>query len=260
MAKNIFISSVLLIAFFIPWIDFTIFTLSGYDFPTSLDKLAILYSFLDASASADIFKISYFLYLFPLFSVFNIVRYISGYKNSYLINEYVFGLLATIFLFLIVKYTDTLSTSVFSIGFYLTFIFSLLGSISVTTNNAVEKKTNQYNEDTRESTIPEIDKPKLLEQLSLLHTLKEKGALTDEIYEQERQTILSILQKPAIHESPKQIDSLEQNISNSEEYQLEYEKLFGRETWLKRNKKWVIVLIVAIVGIITTLGIYNYYE
>lgn len=257
MKINTIITGGLLIAFFLPWIDLTIFTLSGYNIPTSLDKLAYTLSFIDDNNNSDILKISYFLYLIPVISVVNIIRDFAGYKNSYLINEYLFGILASIMLFIIVINTDALSTSILGIGFYLTFIFSVIGTILNGINfNLDENKAIEFKKDIVQDFKPEIDKPKLLEQLSLLHSLKEKGALSDEIYEQERQEILSVLLKPIVLENANQIEVEEQNTTSDEEYKLEYEKLFGKETWFKKNKTWMLV---SVLVVLICIIIYYFY-
>lgn len=218
MSKNTIVTFGLLIAFFLPWVDLTIFTLSGYNIPTSLDKLAYALSIIDDNNNSDILKISYLLYLIPLFSIINIIRDIAGYKKSYLINEYLFGILASILVIIIAINTREFSLSILGMGFYLTFILSLIGTIlNGMPHNKQENTAAELKQNIVQDIQPSIDKPKLLEQLALLHTLKEKGALSDEIYEQERQEILSVLQKPSILESTNQVESLKQSSTNEEE-------------------------------------------
>ena len=59
---------------------------------------------------------------------------------------------------------------------------------TVITNNVSKTPTLQ-------ATTPTTDRETLLNQLSQLHSLKEKGVVTEEIYEQERLRILDKLAK-----------------------------------------------------------------
>lgn len=262
MKRNTIFSIGILIAFFLPWIDLTFFTLSGYNIPTSLDKINNVSKVFNSNDNSDILKISYFLYLIPICSAFNIIKDISGYKGSYFLNEFLFGIIGVILLFIMVNNINEKATSVFSIGYYLTALFSVLGIFSYNSNKSEEIQSPQKKEEPKEAVSISADKTDLLNQLSQLHSLKEKGVLTEEIYEQQRQEILSKLQtqnvshniiEPEAEAEPQP----QQNISTLEEYDPEYEEIFGKETWFKRNKTWFIT---SIIIAILSIGSYFLYE
>lgn len=255
MKRRTFFSIGVLIAFFLPWVDLNFFTLSGYDIPTSLDKLSNLSKVFNSSDNSDVLKFSYLLYLIPVCSVFNIIKDITGYKGSYFLNEFLFGIIAVNVLFILINDINEKATSVLSIGYYLTSIFSVLGIFlfeKKKTSNEDEKISYQIKEEPEEISITTTDKTELLNQLSQLHSLKEKGVLTEDIYEQERQEILSKLTKQNITENTTQTEAREQTTSTIDEYNREYEELFGKETWFKRNKSWI--LIFSSISLLVTTG------
>jgi len=72
------------------------------------------------------------------------------------------------------------------VGLVLVWIISIVFAITSTNKTTTVSTIKTNNSSNRES---------LLNQLSQLHTLKEKNVITDDIYEQERQKILTILDK-----------------------------------------------------------------
>jgi hypothetical protein len=159
---------------------------------------------------------------------------------------------------------------VFGISYWIICVIWAVISINDHNNNVIDnerriellkkaKEINQSNVLSIKTDIPKetnttsVDKADLLNQLSQLHSLKEKGALTEEIYEQERQEILLKLQKQNVTQSPIQTGVQEESTSPKEEYIPEYEELFGKDTWFKRNKTWMTALIIVIIA---SIGIY----
>lgn len=242
MKRSTILSIGLLISFFLPWIDFTILTLNGYEIPLSLDKLSNLNKLLNKKDDLDIYKLSYFFYLIPICSVYNIIKDFSAIKGSYFLNEFGIGILSIILLYVGVTNINEKATSVFSIGYYLTGLFSILGFLLNNRTKETENNSLASENENVEINISDSDKTNLLNQLSQLHSLKEKGVLTEEIYEQERKEILSKLKKENISENTVQTEVAEQSISPLDEYNPEYEELFGKQTWLSRNKIWVIII------------------
>lgn len=253
MKRNTIFSIGVLIAFFLPWIDLTFLTLSGYNIPTSLDKLSNVGKVFKSTSNLDILKVSYLLYLIPICSAFNVIKDISGYKGSYFLNEFVFGIIAVILLFIVVININEKITSVLSIGYYLTALFSVLGVFSFERNSKEYENTSyKTKEDIKETTTITNDKNDFLNQLAQLHSLKEKGVLTEEIYEEERQEILSKLQKQNIAKNAIQKEVPEQITSTLDEYNPEYDEFFGKQTWFKRNKTWV--LFITTISFLATAG------
>jgi hypothetical protein len=120
--------------------------------------------------------------------------------------------------------------------------------------------SNQPDDNNKENlpTGAELDKTLLLNQLSQLHDLKEKNVITDEIYEQERQIILSKFQKnePAKSEVIQKIDD-DQIIIEHPQYDPAYEELFAKKTFFKKNK---FVISLLLLGIIIASAIWILYN
>lgn len=103
-----------------------------------------------------------------------------------------------------------------------------------------------------------IDKVSLLNQLTQLHDLKEKNVITDDMYEKERQFILSKFKTENLSESAVANEIIPEIISSSEEttivhdeiYSSEYTELFTKNKWYKKPALWLITIgFVLIVGI-----------
>jgi|GEM_PF-4140966 len=121
----------------------------------------------------------------------------------------------------------------------------------------------------RENNNPNLystDNSALLNQLSQLHTLKEKNVITEQIYEQERLAILSKFQQQPKENCEKNISQEENNNSSDNaipeenaiqqgEYDPAYQELFNK-SWFERNKNLVIIVsLAALIGIVF-LGAY----
>lgn len=102
------------------------------------------------------------------------------------------------------------------------------------------------------------DKDFLLSKLTQLYALKEKNVITDEIYENERQIILTKLQpikeeKKAviINHDESEIDTTA-NSNQEEIYSPSYEEVYGEKSWFQRNKtfSYFFIFIIIITGFI----------
>lgn len=245
MKKSTILSIGLLIAFFLPWVDLTFFTLSGYDIPTSLQKLSQLNKVFSDNGNSDIYKFSYFIYLIPVFCVFNILKDFGIIKNiSYFLNDFLVGIISSILILLYVINFNEKATSIFSIGYYLTVIFSVLGRLLyIFGDDSVKEKGDK-------TEVLQLDKTDLLNQLSQLHSLKEKNVITDEIYESERQKVLIKFQETNATGKINDTEPIEQSVTSSEEYDPEYEAIFNKRSWFQKNKHGIIGSIIAIVILI----------
>jgi len=209
----------LVIAFFLPWIDLTAFTINGYEIPTALNKLSTVSKFFDNSQSNDLNKIVIYVsicfYLIPIFSIIGIVRDLSfSYdRTGWLAEVNGFGLgfgavMTLYYTFEIINKTTIYSVS-FSSGLYLTALFSIIGFISTVVEHYQMKKRDRekdnpqkpcINEEFQEPNTLVIDKVNFLDQLSQLHSLFEKNVITKDIYEQERLDIMSKMQRNIIQQ------------------------------------------------------------
>lgn len=189
MKKTTLLSIGLLIAFFLPWVDLNLITISGYEIPTSLDKLSNLNNLLNDGSESSLIKVSYILYIIPILSIINIVNELSKKKRAF-INEFQFGIIAVFFIFIIAKQYSEESASFFSVGYYLTALFSLLGFLI-----CLFQKNEDLLYPLNDSNLSNPSKTHLLNQLEKLHSLNEKKILNDEIYQQEKNDILEKLKR-----------------------------------------------------------------
>ena len=125
-----------------------------------------------------------------------------------------------------------------------------------TTDKSVDKLNNPI--ETKNITEVKIDNTSLLNQLSQLHSLKEKNVIPENIYEQERQVILNKLQKQeqiiretAVTETIVQQPSLEP-LSEQEEINATVVKpLLHRKAWYQSAVfDWVFIVGVVIVALV----------
>lgn len=129
MNKTSILSIGLLIAFFLPWFDLNLFTISGFEIPTSFEKLSNLNNMFgnENKTLSNTTKFSYILYLIPFLSLINLFKEFSKAKRAYIFNEFLVGLIAIIYLFFVAKGYKKDFNSLFGIGFYVTLLISVLG-------------------------------------------------------------------------------------------------------------------------------------
>ena len=84
MNKYTYLSLGLIISFFLPWFDFIIFTVSGFEIPTSIDKLKNVSGLFRKNEYNNFINISYVLYLIPLLSTTNIASDFNGKKKKFI--------------------------------------------------------------------------------------------------------------------------------------------------------------------------------
>lgn len=264
-----------LVAFFLPWIDISFLTtvsLSGYDIPISVNQITKILGTFFGGDKVDLNRyqlwISLFFYFIPILSIISILMGLTKSKSFWFHEKGVEFLLAfglIVCLYYIVKIINSQPTAPnvnLGIGVYLTALFSILGIISLDIKRYWKKTKNFIENDSQtdidlntklpESLISSEEKTNLLNQLSQLHDLKEKGVLTEDIYEQERQGILSKFQSENSEIKANELlpPVLEER---SEQIQISgYEDPFEREPWVKRNKNYLIfftIIIISFVGI-----------
>lgn len=233
MNRTTLFSVGLLIAFFLPWVDVVFVAYNGYSLPIAIDKfkdIAEVGKIFDINkkvGDVSILKLSYILYLIPIFCIVNIIRSFNGQKRlSYLLNEFNIGLLSVLLLYAYLMSIDVKS-NVLSVGYYLTAAFSLIGLFLP--NSIIQKDNNK----TATNDTTSVDNTNVLNQLTQLHSLKEKGVITEEIYEKERAAFL------------KQLDVSETNTSTQdttkaelvEEVKVKTQEEIDRENEIQEQQK-----------------------
>lgn len=246
----------ILIAFFLPWIDLGVYTLNGLEIPSSLDRLIVIDGLFNNNSDAEYLKLSYVLYLIPFLAFINIILDLSKSKFNMWIDEFVIGIVVILLLFIVVKGIHENATSTLSIGYYLTALFSLLG-VLFTLIKPRKRVTSPTIKHVSKEEVPIRDKSGLLNQLSQLHSLREKNVITEEIYEQEKTAILAKLQP---HEQTKGVGSTAETIDQhptqegaaiyNETYDPVYEELFNQKKWYQKPVIWVSasLMVVALIG------------
>lgn len=201
------LSSLLLISFFLPWISkgvfFTDLSVSGFEIPSKLKQFIDSSDTMSANGenNLEIVYFSYLLYAIPIFSFVSIILGLNKKNNrsNYLsrVASAIPVLVGTLFIVSLIFGRGEDILQYLDIGFYLTILFGLalwLSAIISGRNPIIHPEKEYSSEKATDNGQREVDKSSLLTQLSQLHSLKEKNVITEEIYEQERQTILSKLQ------------------------------------------------------------------
>jgi len=257
MKVTTFFSIGVLISFFIPWIEIGPLSFNGFQIPQSLDKIVRI-SHLFQDRDYDFFITSYFIYLIPITAVFSIIKDLTTDRAVYFLNEFSFGVIGVTLVLVLIRKIG-LDTSIFSTGYYLMLILSVFGCISYffqkqpqtqqpTESNYVQiVNVNARSNDTE--FIP-VDKTALFNQLSQLHSLKEKSVITEDIYEQERQAIMNKIRDVPVSDIVTVKSS--ETVSNIDEVQYDpyYAELFDDRNWFDRNKIAIVIIVFTVVLII----------
>lgn len=185
MNRITYFSFALIIVYFLPWLDLTLFTVSGFEIPSSIDKLLNFTEFLNDTKSAEL-NISYFLYLIPIIAIISIIGDFNKRNRNWLFNEFVAGLLATIYIYYLMTEMNIEPRKLISIGYIMTFIISAIGLILVILKSPKPKENIVESLNVENST----DKSDLFNQLEKIHNLKSAGIITEEIFDFEKKKLL----------------------------------------------------------------------
>lgn len=193
------LSIALLISFFLPWINTPLFTLSAYEIPLSLQKANSVFSFFnDEEEMGNVIMIlSIILYSIPILAGYRILKNISKLQPpKYVINEFDIVLVVTVFSFIVLKDFNQSALGFLGVGFYSSFFFSIIAILTSFAEKLGFKKgesiySGSKNEPEVESNF--TNKSDLINQLSQLQILKEKGVISDEVFEQQKAEILDKL-------------------------------------------------------------------
>ena len=141
---NTILSIGLIISFFLPWFSVPFFDISGFNIPTSIDKIISIGSIFGKDMT--ILKFSYLLYLIPIVSVYNIIVDFWKIKSTYFINEFFIGLFCSVAIYYLLTELDKNLTKTLGIGFYMTIFISIIGLIMTSPlfENLINKKIKNY--------------------------------------------------------------------------------------------------------------------
>jgi hypothetical protein len=120
-------------------------------------------------------------------------------------------------------------------------VFSSISSTSKVSRPQREEVNYNNSSIENQTSIPNLDKRDLLNQLSQLHDLKEKNVISEQIYEQEKAEILAKFPDQNIS-NPETIAAL--NTFDTSTYQEIYEESFTKPEWYKQGKYWIWIIVV----------------
>lgn len=206
---EVLIAFLLLITFFLPWASWGILvtnlTISGYEIPIRLKELiqtADLFSKGNTDEAMLIVFGSYLVYTIPLFSIATIIFGLNKKNRS---SNYVARLasvipvlIGTLAIFIFANKSGYEAFKFLDFGFYAMIILGFAlwtNAIRTGLSKVSDYITPVLKPQTISSEENEIDKNNLLNQLSQLHSLKEKKVISEDIYERERKDILSQLSR-----------------------------------------------------------------
>jgi hypothetical protein len=179
MKRTTVLSIILLIAFFMPWVDYRFISISGFDLPNSIVQLGSFFSLINDS-DTDFLIITYVIYLIPIFSILTIAsQYVSIPFSKYTKKlDYYLALIFSIIILLLLTKMNNRFFSFIGVGFYLTLITSIIG-IVVKDKALIETKNTSQKEGQDSIT-----------KLSQLKELLEKELISMEEYQQKKEEIL----------------------------------------------------------------------
>lgn len=191
MNRITYFSIALLIAFFLPWFNLGLFTVSGFDCPTSLDQFSNISNIFNNEEDHNL-NYTYIFYLIPIVSVINLIGDYNKKNRNKLFNEFSIGLLISILIIYILLDKSMYVFKVLSIGFYMTIILSLIGLFFILQKS---KKKNQI-EIVKKNTFTEIEvKKDLFNQIEKLHKLNTEGVITYDVFNFEKNSLLKKIEE-----------------------------------------------------------------
>ncbi len=182
MKKSFIFSIGALVAFFLPWLTTMLITMRGYKVPGALRKFSSVTQIFSTTKSSELLLVSYVIYLVPLFALFNLIRYFSGQKRIFWLNEFICGLIAAACILYMAFTYHHHPFRILGIGFYLSLLCSVLG-LAASMKELKEKEIIPRNRET------------ILAQLAQLQSLKKDGMLTESIYEKQKAMLITELEK-----------------------------------------------------------------
>jgi hypothetical protein len=217
--KTLF-SFLLIVTFFLPWINIMMFNVSGFEIGTYVSDIYRFISTFDYEIEQELLIFAYSLYLIPLFSIVNIILDLTKTKRLILINEFFVGFALTLFIaFLILQANQNLWEHLFEgmgIGYYTTFILSLVGMF-IYSGNPIKSKSDDNSKTEYQN----------------LKSMLDRGVITEEVFIQETDRLFD-----------------KNDVINSEEQNITLDKIHFN---FLKNIEIIIVLIFIIFGVLLTI-------
>lgn len=182
MKKTTLFSIILVVAFFLPWVDFSFITFSGYELPKAIHQLSTI----GGGGSSLIFLV-YLVYLIPIFSILNIASdfKLISFSQSFKKFDFYLAVLLCIYIIYTAIERGTDIISFLGIGFFVTSIISILG-LFVMNDKVIFEMPKQLKNNSN-------DKTDLTAQLQKLKELYDKELISSEEYQMKKQEILNKL-------------------------------------------------------------------
>lgn len=174
--------------------------------------------------------------------------------EDFILSYLLVSLLLYFFPFIISIFTRNRTASVFVMNLFLG--WTVIGWVwalvwSITPNNDKSDITLLSKSLGNSSPNEQPDKQSsLLNQLSQLHDLYEKGVLTQEIYEQQKEKLVSELEKKSKTQNL--------NANRASENDMKYKELFESTSWLEKNSANLVTTGIIIAILITLYFVFLY--
>jgi len=264
----------ILVSFFLPWIYVSFLTVtafSGYEIPLSLNEVTktIEYYFGSNSIDWDRYNlwINAFFYSIPIFSLINIIKDLSNSKlNWNFAKGFEFGIGVGLVSILywsteLLKELETKTPKIgLGIGFYLTGLFSVLGIVFLIIERYWNSEKSDLENNSENEISPKIqeneslesitNKKDLINQLNQLFELKEKGVISESLYERERESILKVIEEDNTninYEEEIEIH-IEKSVPENEIYDINEPPANNKPEINKTVKIFLILLIVSVIS------------
>ena len=180
MKKTSVLSIILLIAFFLPWVDFSFITFSGYQLPKAIHQL----SSLGGQESPLIFLV-YSVYLIPIISILNIATDLKliNFNKSFKKFDFYLAVLVCVYMMYTALERSTNFFSFLGIGFFITAIVAIIGLFIKNDKVIFELPTKVKSNATENTDVSS--------QLAQLKALADQELISQEEYQQKKTEILN---------------------------------------------------------------------
>jgi len=179
MKTTTLLSALLLVAFFLPWVDFSIFIFSGYQLPKAIHQLSII-----GGADSSIVFLVYLVYLIPILSSLNLLADFKLLSLNISLKKFDFYLAIFVCVFIsYVAFERSMDlVSFFGIGFLATAFVSIIG-LFVKNDKVIFELPMKSKSSAAETTD-------ITSQLEQLKDLLNKELISTEEYQQKKEEIL----------------------------------------------------------------------
>ena len=195
-------SIVLLLAFFLPWVEINIWNFSIDSNACMIPKYLLKY-IEPVDDKFPVALLSLFFYSIPILCLIRVYKSFTNQPYKPAINEFGASIIMSIFFIISLlailnkMHQEEKIVSFIGFGFYINIIATIVGVLCV--NESTQAYPSTYNIESNNNIFEtEIknttNNTDIIKQLSQLFELKEKGILTEEIYNAEKQNLLNKLE------------------------------------------------------------------